>query len=94
MKKLKTYFKPISYLLTFLILLQGCTVYKSSGVSLDEAFQAETKVRVEKKNGEKEKYLQIVVMDDGKYYGKKEVSGKTAYNHTLIFSMTICIISR
>ncbi len=55
MKTLKTHIKPISYLLTILILLQGCTIYKSSGVSLEEATQAETKVKGEKINGEKEK---------------------------------------
>ena len=71
MKPLKNYFKPISFLLSIIILLQGCTVYKRSPVSLDEAIQAQTMVKIEKKNGEIEKHDLIVVLENGEIFGKK-----------------------
>lgn len=72
MKTLKAHLKVVAFFFSAAILFQGCTVYKSSGVSFDEAVKAETKVRVEKKNGEKVKYFRVVVLDDGNYYGKKK----------------------
>jgi hypothetical protein len=54
-----------------LMLLQGCTVYKSAFVAHDEASKSLTKVRVEKKNGEKVKYSRIVVLDNHKFFKEK-----------------------
>jgi len=71
MKTVKIFLQAISYLLAFVILLQGCTVYKSSAGSIDQAIQAQTQVRIEKKNGEIEKYNEIIRMDDGEIYGKR-----------------------
>ena len=75
MKTLKAHLKVVAFFFSAAILFQGCTVYKSSGVSFDEAVKAETKVRVEKKNGEKVKYFRVVVLDDGNYYGVEVLNG-------------------
>ena len=69
MKTLKIYLKPISYLLTFLILLQGCTVYKTTGATLEEASKTEEKVKVEKIDGENVKFSRIVERNDENFYG-------------------------
>ena len=57
-----------------LILLQGCTVYKSASVSLEQAALAQTKVKLETKSGEKLKFRRIGV-ENGNYYGVKKVKG-------------------
>ena len=71
MKTLKAHLKVVALFLSVLILLQGCTVYKSANVTLDEAVRADAKVRIEKKNGERLKYFKVVVLDDGNYWQKK-----------------------
>ena len=43
-------FKTIALILSMLILLQGCTVYKSASVSLEQAALAQTKVKLETKS--------------------------------------------
>ena len=75
MKTIKTHLRVVAFFFSAAILFQGCTVYKSSGVSFDEAVRAETKVRVEKKNGEKVKYSRIVVLNDGNFYGVEVIKG-------------------
>jgi hypothetical protein len=57
-----------------LILLQGCTVYKSASVSLEQAALEQTKVKLETKSGEKLKFIRIGV-ENGNYYGVKKVKG-------------------
>ena len=64
MKTLKKCLKPISYLLTFLILLQGCTVYKTASVTLDEASKSNTKVRVKTFNNKSLKFDRIEVVNN------------------------------
>ena len=74
MKTLKIYFKPVSYLLTFLILLQGCTVYKIQS-SLDEAVVTKDKVKLVTKQNETQKYLYITTFND-EFYGVKMVNNQ------------------
>ena len=74
MKTIKKQFKSVALILSILILLQGCTVYKSVPVSLEHAAQNETKVKVTTKNNEKFKFKRIGV-EDGNYYGVKKVKG-------------------
>ena len=57
-----------------LILLQGCTVYKSSSVTLEEASKSETKVIVKENNSKAIKFDRIEVVD-GKYVGVKKFKG-------------------
>ena len=75
MKKIKTSSKPISFLLAFLILLQGCTVYKAYDVSMWEAARSQDKVILVTKQGQVEKYQYVVIVNK-QYYGVKEVDGK------------------
>jgi len=67
-------FKTIALILSMLILLQGCTVYKSASVSLEQAALVQTKVKLETKSGEKLKFIRIGV-ENGNYYGVKKVKG-------------------
>jgi hypothetical protein len=69
MKTLKLFLKPITYLLAFLILFQGCTVYKKTGVTLEEASKSELKAIVEKTDGTNLKFKKIVMRNDGNFYG-------------------------
>ncbi len=75
MKTLKTYFKTISYLLTFLILLQGCTVYKKQNISLEQAAAIKDKVKLVTKENEKQKYLYVTTINQ-EYYGIKKVNSE------------------
>ena len=82
-------FKTIALILSMLILLQGCTVYKSASVSLEEAALVQTKVKLETKSGEKLKFIRIGV-ENGNYYGVKKVKGdKTPPNITQITNWVI-----
>ncbi len=84
MKTLNKYLKVVALFFATLILLQGCTVYKTASVTLYEASKINNKVRVEKKDGKKVKYSNIVLLDDGQYYGKEKVKGTNMYNYILI----------
>ncbi|RMZ49612.1 hypothetical protein EB822_11245 [Flavobacteriaceae bacterium PRS1] len=66
-----------------LILLQGCTVYKSASVSLEEAALVQTKVKLETKSGEKLKFIRIGV-ENGNYYGVKKVKGDKTLNYKTV----------
>ncbi|MCK0178922.1 hypothetical protein MWU50_06455 [Flavobacteriaceae bacterium S0862] len=70
MKAINEYLKPVAFVLSFLILLQGCTVYKSAPISIEEASKMDTAVRVITKDNEKLKYDRIV-KENGKYYSVK-----------------------
>jgi len=67
MTTIKVYLKPVAFALSFLILLQGCTVYKSTPVSLEQASQIDASVRVITKNDEKLKFDRII-KDNDTYY--------------------------
>lgn len=71
MKKLKKQIKSIALSLSILILFQGCTVYKSTPVTLDQAVQNASKVKVMTKSSEIMKYKKIEV-ENGNYYGIKK----------------------
>ncbi len=70
MKTIKKQFKSIALVLSMLILFQGCTVYKSVPISLEQAVQNDSKVRIKINTNEKFKFNQIG-MEDGNYYGVK-----------------------
>ena len=76
-------FKTIALILSMLILLQGCTVYKSASVSLEEAALVQTKVKLETKSGEKLKFIRIGV-ENGNYYGVKKVKGDKTLNYKTV----------
>ena len=68
MKTIKLFFKPITYLLTFLILLQGCVIYKKKPSTIDEAVKANTNVRIETKDDKTIKFKRIEFRN-GQYLG-------------------------
>jgi hypothetical protein len=68
MKTIKKQFKTIALILSLLILLHGCTVYKSASVSLDQAVNKGQKVKVITKDNVKLKFKRIAT-ENGKYYG-------------------------
>lgn len=82
MKTLKKQLRPVAWFLVIMMVFQSCTVYKSTPVTLGEAVKADTKVKIEKRNGEKLKYYRIVQGNDGKYYGD-EIKNKM-HNNFLI----------
>jgi len=89
MKTLKTQLRPITLFLILLMLLQSCTVYKSATISLDQAVQNQSKVRVKTINNEKFKFKRIGV-ENGNYYGIKKTKGemvKTPLNEEFIASV-------
>ncbi len=74
MKTLKIHLKVAALFFSVLILLQGCTVYKSSSVTLDEAYRTTGKARVKTNDNKTQTFVRIGV-DDGEYYGVKKVKG-------------------
>ena len=75
MKALKIYFKPVSYLLTFLILLQGCTVYKKQNISLEQAVETKGKVKLVTKTNDRHIFKYITNFN-GEYYGIDKRKGE------------------
>ncbi len=75
MKTLKNHLKVVALFFSVLILLQGCTVYKSSSVTLDEAYRTTGKARVKTNDNKTQTFVRIGV-DDGEYYGVKKNKGK------------------
>ena len=74
MKTFKNYSKIAAFLCSILILLQGCTVYKSTSISMEHAVQNETKVKVKTNSGEKYKFSRIGIKD-GNYFGVTKSKG-------------------
>ena len=76
MKTIKTQIKLIALLLSVLIIFQGCTVYKSTSVTLEEAVQVQKKVQITTIDNKKIKFKRIVKRD-GKYFGVKWLKDNT-----------------
>jgi hypothetical protein len=74
MKTIKKHLKSVALILSMLIFFQGCTVYKSVPVSIEQAAQNDQKVKVITKSNEKLKFNRIGV-EDGNYYGVKKSNG-------------------
>ncbi len=79
MKTLKKQFKSVTLIVSMLILFQGCTVYKPTNVTLDEAVKSEVGVRVKTKENQTLKFKKIV-FDDGQFYGIKKNKGDLIKN--------------
>ena len=71
MKTIKIHLKVVALFFSVLILLQGCTVYKSANVSLDDAYKSQTKVKVKTNDNRTLKFKRIA-FEDGSYYGINE----------------------
>jgi len=75
MKTLTKKLKIVALFFATLILFQGCTVYKSVPVSIEQAVQNGSKVKVITKSYEKFKFSKIEI-EDGNYYGVKKSKGE------------------
>ena len=61
MKTTTRHLKVVALFLSVLILFQGCTVYKPTNVTLEEAVKADTKVRLKTKDHQTLKFKNIAV---------------------------------
>lgn len=68
MKTTKRHLNVLGLFFSALIFFQGCTVYKSTPVSIEQAVQNESKVKVITKSNEKFKFNRIRI-EDSNYYG-------------------------
>jgi len=75
MKTIKKQLKSIALILSVLILFQGCTVYKSTPITIEQATKEEQKVKILTKNNVKLKFKKIVVENE-KLYGVRKVDGR------------------
>lgn len=62
-------------LLCCTILLQGCTIYRKTPITLNEAAEGNKKVLVVRNNDHQFELRSVAIMD-GKYYGTARVKGK------------------
>lgn len=72
LKNLKS--KTVCFLLVIALILQSCSVYKKTPVTLDEAVTADRKVLVIKVDNTKLKFIRIEQID-GIYYGRIKTRG-------------------
>lgn len=72
LKNLKS--KTVCFLLVIALILQSCSVYKKTPVTLDEAVTADRKVLVVKVDNTKLKFIRIE-QTDGIYYGRIKTRG-------------------
>ncbi len=73
LKNLKT--KTVCFLLVIALILQSCSVYKRTSVTLDEAVTADRKILVVNTDNKKLKFIRIEQID-GMYYGHIKTKGK------------------
>ena len=68
--------KFISMILVLMLMLQSCTVYQKTAVTLDEAAASSRKTLITKTDGAKLKVKRVEKID-GTFYGIAKVEGKT-----------------
>ena len=71
MKAIKQHLKQVALILSMLILFQGCTIYKSTPVSIDEASRMDNPVSLITTSNDKLKYDRII-KENGSYYSVKK----------------------
>jgi hypothetical protein len=74
MKTIRKQIRVSSLILALIIMLQSCTVYKSTNVSLEQASKNEVKTKVVTSSNEKLKF-KFIENKEGTYYGVKKVKG-------------------
>ena len=75
MKTLQHYFKAIAWLLTGLICFQSCTIYRSTGVSIDEAVKSGDKVKVVTSHNKTIRF-KYITEENGNYFGIQKLKGE------------------
>jgi tRNA A58 N-methylase Trm61 len=68
MKIIQKQFKIGAILISILLLLQSCTIYRDAPATLDEAVASKQKVKVLLKSGAKAKYKKVIKKEE-LYYG-------------------------
>lgn len=68
MKSIKRNIKWAAYILSFMILIQSCTVYHKYNSSVDEAIATENKVKLDVENNNPYKFQRLVRID-GEIFG-------------------------
>ena len=74
MKTLKIHLRMKASILILLMLFQSCTVYKKTTITLPQAVQNETIVKVKTKS-ENLKFTRVGI-ENGNYYGVKKMDGE------------------
>jgi hypothetical protein len=74
MKTIKKQIRISSLILALIIMLQSCTVYKSTNVSLEQASKNELKTKIVTSSNEKLKF-KFIENKEGTYYGVKKIKG-------------------
>ncbi len=74
---IRYYIKPISFVLTFIILFQSCTVYHSTPATREQALKSNDKVKIKSTDSEVYKFLEISEQDD-ELYGMTTKNSYTA----------------
>lgn len=69
MKTIHIHLKIVAFLISSIIVLQSCTVYKSTTVTLDQAYKSQTKVKVLTTTDEEALLFKRIDLIDGKYFG-------------------------
>ena len=75
MKKVQHRFQNLGLVLGLMLLVQSCGVYYKTPISLEEAVDRETKVKVYTAEGNNIRYKKITA-SDGQFYGTKMKAGK------------------
>ncbi|WP_242083192.1 hypothetical protein [Aestuariivivens sediminis] len=73
---MKRHLKAAANFLALLILIQGCSIYKTVSAPYEEALVHNARVRVKYPHHQAVKYNRIEITEDN-IYGIKKVSGKT-----------------
>lgn len=74
MKEIIKKWKILPIVFAVIILLQGCTVYKKSSVTLQEAAKDQIKTKVETKNGNL--FFKYITYENNLYYGVNRSKGE------------------
>ena len=75
---MKVHLKVLAVFLSVLILFQGCTIYRSAKVTLQEAVQADTKVKIKDKYDQTIKYKRVK-FENTQFYGVTKKNNKKVY---------------
>lgn len=78
MKTIKTHLRVLVLFCSLIIFFQGCTVYKSIPVSIEQAVQNQSQVRVKTRSKKKMKFSRIIIVD-GNHFGVKKTSSDIIY---------------
>ncbi|TWO31445.1 hypothetical protein E1J38_013605 [Seonamhaeicola sediminis] len=89
MNSITKHLKLIAIILITPFLVQSCTIYKSANVSLEEAAKSESKTKIVKKDGKREKYSKVLLLDSGELYGVNWVNRKQTTDSIFIDAKTV-----